>query len=322
EVYSQASAAELERLKQMVLGQAEQLARNANELPASALLEAYAEAFNDVDAWRRLGTISYKRENWSKALMAFSRASTLEYQPEQHAATLQALVKTAAILRAPMERRGDELGILAMYQQLNELQPDHARFQLELAQSHLRLGDSATASLLLENLQYDIDLGAIARQKLAKIAADREPQNASVRSNDKESGMASGYSDIVVPLTPSGTGYLVDVSINTRPQKLLLDTGASVTALTTQAIQNLNLRATGRYLQLATANGTIRSQLFQADKVQIGGLVISQMLVAEIDMQESNGIHGLLGTDLLTQLRDSYSYLIDNRNNALVFRAK
>ncbi len=103
---------------------------------------------------------------------------------------------------------------------------------------------------------------------------------------------------------------------------MLLDTGASITALSLDAIQRLGLEPTGRYIQLSTANGLRTAQLYSANNIRIGRLKKRHLIVAEVDMPSSSGVQGLLGTDLLNSIDQRYSYLIDNQKNALIFRRR
>jgi len=246
------------------------------------------------------------------------RSSALEHRPELFESKLQALIRASNYVRAALEAQGDQIGIRDLYQRLYDQHPNHPRLQLELAQSHLRLGDIGSARPFLENLQYDLEFGTLAQQKLTALDArsTEEPDT------PLQPAAPPKRSELVVPLLRSGNSFLVDVSINARPVRMLLDTGASITALSQDAIRRLNLQATDRYIRLTTANGVRRSQLYQARRVKLGRLTVDNLVVAEIDMERNAPIQGLLGTDLLNQLDNRYSYLIDNQQNALIFRRK
>ena len=49
-------------------------------------------------------------------------------------------------------------------------------------------------------------------------------------------------------------------------------------------------------------------------------MTVRDLVVAEINLGNSQRFQGLLGTDLLNKVGADYSYLIDNENNALIFR--
>jgi clan AA aspartic protease (TIGR02281 family) len=128
--------------------------------------------------------------------------------------------------------------------------------------------------------------------------------------------------DMVVPLRRVGNSLVVPGSINGRSVSLLLDTGASITALSQDMISRLNLQATGDSVQLSTANGVTKARLYRISKMRLGRVFVRDAVVAEIDLRASGSFQGLLGTDILNNADPRYSYLIDNSKNALIFRRK
>lgn len=318
QLYPLLSSNELEKLQKLFLGRAEQLFDAGESQSAETLLKLTAESYDDITSWNALATVAESRNNWELAYRALLRASELEYRPDHLLATLQALVKVSSRLRASLEKQGDWLAIKAMYQNLNDQHPGHARFQLELARAHLRLNEPSAATRLLELLQYDLDLGEIARQMLT----DLRPEEAQKLPADDTAEPRRQPGEVVVPLMRAGDSFLVNVSFGSRRLTMLLDTGASITALSQQTIEKLRLRPTGRFIQLHTANGLRRSQLYRAGRIRLGRLSVSDFVVAEVEFDHSEKIQGLLGTDLLNQIDSRYSFVLDNQQNALIFREK
>jgi clan AA aspartic protease (TIGR02281 family) len=321
DVYSQASSQQLIYFKSIILRAANQLSHNSKEA-AIALLLAYTEAFNDVDAWRQLGSVSADLGDWDAAVTALLASSAQEYEPQAYKASLRALLRAASYARATLEKRNDQVSILALYQRLYDSHPSHPRFQLELAQAHLRLNDYQSARSYLDPLAYDIELGAIAQQLLANIdssLASQEEIPSRIESIRKADWRAS---DIKIPLIRSGNSLLVDVSINSSSMRLLLDTGASITALSSDTIRRLGLSPTGQSISLSTANGLTKSQLYKAERLNLGRIQLKNLLVAEVDLGHKSQVEGLLGTDVLKQVSKHFGYLIDDQQNALIFRKK
>jgi len=319
EVYSQASLDELEQFKALVLQYTDTLIKQGSKQSASDLLEQYANAFDDIDAWRRLGEVASSLGKWDLAVEALIAYSAQEYRPQEFEESLEDLVRVAANARTALEQRNDIAGILALYQRLYEQHPQYSRFQLELAQSHLRLSDPQSATPILETLQYDSELGPLAAQLLEKIQSDfavEEPINES--RNDQ----FNDPNDILVPLQRSGSSLLVDVAINRESMRLLLDTGASITALSANTIRSLRLEPIGRSITLSTANGKVSSELYRANSIRLGRLRLNNLIVAEIDFGSNSAVAGLLGTDVLNELNSDFNYVIDNEKNALIFRKK
>lgn len=321
DVYSQANSQQLNHFRSTVFRTANKLSGN-NKQSASVLLLAYAETFDDVDAWRQLGSVSAELGDWDTAVTALLASSAQEYEPQAYEASLRALLRAASYARASLEQRSDQLSILALYQRLYDVHPSYARFQLELAQAHLRLNDYQSARSYLDPLVYDTELGAIAQQLLANIDSSLTKQKKIQNPIEPVSQTDSRASDIKIPLIRAGNSLLVDVSINSRSMRLLLDTGATITALSSDTIHRLGLKPTGRSISLSTANGLTQSQLYSADRLNLGRLRLENLMVAEVDLGRRSQVDGLLGTDVLKQLSKQFSYLIDDQQNALIFRKK
>ena len=321
DVYSQANSQQLNYFRSTVFRTANKLSGNSKQ-SASVLLLAYAETFDDVDAWRQLGSVSAELGDWDTAVTALLASSAQEYEPQAYEASLRALLRAASYARASLEQRSDQLSILALYQRLYDVHPSYARFQLELAQAHLRLNDYQSARSYLDPLVYDTELGAIAQQLLANIDSSLAKQEKIQNPIEPVSQTDSRTSDIKIPLIRAGNSLLVDVSINSSSIRLLLDTGATITALSSDTIHRLGLKPTGRSISLSTANGLTQSQLYSADRLNLGRLRLENLMVAEVDLGRRSQVDGLLGTDVLKQLSKQFSYLIDDQQNALIFRKK
>ena len=301
-IYQQANTDELDQLKGLVLLHADKLNNIEEYSSARILLNEYSITFNDVDSWQKLAETQTYLNDWEGAVTSFLRSSLLEYRPDNLESTLQSVIRAASYVRAGLERKGDELGILNLYQTIIQQHPNYPRFQLELAQSYLRLNDPKSARPLLETLLHDIALGNLAKQKLAKIDAQQ----------NKQKDLSS---KIVIPLIRSGNSLLIEIILGGQNLRMLLDTGASITAFSHDTISVLNLSPTGESIQLSTANGVVNSQLFSANKLIVGQIIIQKLKVASIDLKSTNGVNGLLGTDVLNQLG---GFIIDNQRNELI----
>ena len=316
-IYSDISSQDLASISRLYWTQARNYSQPANNERLKQLYLVAGKLFDDIEFWDGAAQVAASQKDWTVALEALRRSTALENRPELLEKKLLVLVRYASQLRAQHEALGDELGVRALYQELYREHPNYPRFQLELAQSYLRSGDSKAALPLLKQLQYDPELGAIAKLKLANLekqAASQPIQPAPAKDLDRRAN------DIVVPLRRLGNSFLVSGSVNGVNLTLLLDTGASITAISKDLIKRLKLEATGQVINLSTANGLTTSRLFRVDKLRLGRLYVEDSVVAEIDLGGSREFQALLGTDLLNQADPRYSYVIDNTKNALIFR--
>lgn len=318
EEYRALSSEQIEAYTNLFLNFARQTKNAGKTNQAIEILELFTVSFNNsLDAWTFLSDIHTANKDWLPAIDALLKATALEYRPEQLERLMNNLTTAASHVRYELESQNNELAINDLYRRLYEYHPDSTRYQLELALSYLRLPDLITGRALLEPLQYDVEYGEIARTTIASL-------DEQLISKETENTPASAINrnEIVVPLLRSGNSFFVNAVINNRQVRLLLDTGASITALSESTISSLKLKSSGRSIRLSTANGVRQSELFRADRVRLGSLSISNLQVAAIEFDRNSRIDGLLGTDLLNQIDSRYSYVIDNNRNALIFVIK
>lgn len=320
DAFNQASSDQVEQLKALIVRHSAVLAGESKHQAVVQLLGLYTVSHNDLDAWRMLADAFEISEQWQKALDALLQSNQLEVDSGRYEQNLRRLVRAASNLNTDYQRNGNLLASLALYQSLYEQYPQHPRFQFDLAQAHLALGAENDALALLKNLIYNPELGSLASQNIALIEDDRSAKAA--ESERQKKPQESSGRQIVVPLIRAGTSLLVDTKIEGRRSRLLLDTGASITALSTRRIQQLGLEPTGQAIQLSTANGVTTSQLYHADSLTVGRIKFNNLVIAEIDLPSNSSIEGLLGTDVLRKMEDKYSYLIDDQRNALIFKAR
>ncbi len=317
ERYSHLSSTDLEQLKLEFLKQV----ASAGDGQQKSILIAASSVFDELNIWKLLANIATREADWQLAFDSQLKASQLENDPIELNGLLKQLVISSSYLRSAYEKNDDQLSIKTLYQQLADLHPQFGRFQLELANSHARLGDIQSATTLYDTLSYDPEFSDIAQQALARIDESlAAPSKPVARTQPPEE--AQRRNDIVVPLIAAGSSFLVDTGIDRQRSRLLLDTGASITALSSALIERLDLTPTGQSIRLSTANGLTRARLYRVNRLSLGRLTLRNMIVAEIDLGRRGSFEGLLGTDALNQFKSQYSYVIDNQKNALIFRAR
>jgi len=216
----------------------------------------FSQYFDELVVWDELVKISASLNKPEQEFHALTRAAALESQPD--------ILQTKISLNS----QNDQLGIRMLYQDLLNQHPSSTRFAYELALAQLNIGDNKAAKQLLLPLQYDLEFGGLVASHLAKIDdLKRQQTTPEVIKKNKAEFAAS---DLVVPLSRRGNSFLVDTSINGRRVNMLLDTGASITSLSSQQIQRLGLAPTGRSIRLSTANGERNAALYRAEKIRLG----------------------------------------------------
>ena len=118
-------------------------------------------------------------------------------------------------------------------------------------------------------------------------------------------------------LTRYGDQYIADTQILNRPAALLLDTGASSTAISFElykALRRFNQIKVIGLFDVRTAGGPIRSPLVQIDNMTLGPYKLSNIgvfVMPEAAMQQADG---LLGMNVLKQ----FHFQLDQSNAELL----
>lgn len=314
--YSALSQHQLDQIRSLFLSRVERLPQSQNNARLSAF-ESASDVFKDEIIWQEISNTAIQLKNWDTALGAQLNVFQLQSDPQDIATSLRALLVISNALRAKYDNQGDELSIKDMYQRILRVAFNAPRFQLELAYSHLRLEEEQEARSLLEQLVFDPEVGNIAQEALARLN-----ESSTVAKTESQKPTRIRTNGIVVPLESFGTSFIVNTRIERQNTRLLLDTGASITALSRDLINRLNLTPINRQIRLNTANGSTTANLYQVDRLQLGRLVLNNIIVADIDMGNSTNFQGLLGTDTLNKLKNDYSYVIDNAQKALIFKRR
>ena len=131
------------------------------------------------------------------------------------------------------------------------------------------------------------------RTKPAPVALAARPDDGPSPANSRA---------MVVPRDARGH-FLVDGRIDGRQFSFMIDTGASVVALTASDAARLAIHPAPRdfTVEVKTANGSVRAAPVQLDMVELGDLVVRD--VAAIVLPEQALRDNLLGLSFLSRLR-------------------
>lgn len=122
---------------------------------------------------------------------------------------------------------------------------------------------------------------------------------------------------ISVPLERLGSLFVVTIQINeTRPARLILDTGASHTILSRAIARDLGLFSLRPVASVTmhTAGGSVQADMVQVDSIRIAGAEVRNSIVAIHDLPDAPpDIEGLLGLSVLRQ----FEVTLDTARNRL-----
>ncbi len=186
----------------------------------------------------------------------------------------------------------------------NEKQPNNVEVLVALVRHHMLVGEYGLAENYIERVPPDVDnlitIDVLSRRLNKTIAA----------SQDTDKG---------IPLMQFGNHFLVEVQFNQdHSLKLMLDTGASRTVLSPQAIRVLSSVSEGvTDLKISghaeTANGFAFTRLYQMEQFSVNDFYIDNPLVLVMKMSGNDQFDGLLGMDFLSR----FEFRIDYQQNRL-----
>ncbi len=124
----------------------------------------------------------------------------------------------------------------------------------------------------------------------------------SVAVNAATNTAVSTSRSVVVPRDPRGQ-FEVDARVNGRHVDFMVDTGASVIALTARDAARLGIRPppSAFTAEVRTANGAVRAAPAVLDAVEVGDLVVHD--VAALVLPDEALSDNLLGLSFLSRLR-------------------
>jgi clan AA aspartic protease (TIGR02281 family) len=303
--YSQVSRQEFNQAENMLFSAAKNLTEQNKYQASSKLINAYLQYFKHPEAYFILGRNYLELSDYPQSIQYFVESIKTEHRTTKLERTKRLLVDTAKRYQTELSQSGNIWEIQRLYESLFDQFPTDPSIIAEYAKSLMATRNLEKAESLLQTLSYEPGYAAQARQMLEQIQALQSSSIAAAQHSDKPNA---------IPLQKRGSSYIAKTSINGKTSHLLLDTGASITALSLDAVRRLGLTPTSRSIVLNTANGKYQATLYKADSVAMGKYQVKGMLVAGIELDSNTGFAGLLGTDWLNY----FDYQIDGANNALL----
>jgi clan AA aspartic protease (TIGR02281 family) len=201
--------------------------------------------------------------------------------------------------------------LMGYYEYLQALDLNTPASELRQADLYTALGETARAQRLLKALM-DQDIGADPawttqlRERL--VDAPATAQSPSI-------ALSNG-----LPLSRQGSHYLVDSQLNGEQLVLMIDTGASITSISSEQF----LRLPRQHFQLMgsrmfnTANGYTLGEVYRAQTFTLGEYILKDITIAVLPFQAPDNADGLLGMNVLRNFR----FEIDQDNSMLRLRLR
>ncbi len=306
---ARADESAIQRARSQLLAHARQLSMHADYLSAIQLLQLYLEiSYRDAEARMLLADAYRGNKELRPAIEQLYEAKGQAYRTETLDQLTWRIRAVATEYASALQQRSDNSGLLELYQDLTQLEPSYAPYFLGLASAQLALGDNDAARQSLLLVAQDPEVSAQARQLLERVrvaAHEQRPPESSAPETEVPG----------IALLRSGSHFLVNARLGGAQQvRLLIDTGASLTMLTPDALKDggVGAHSTGRTGTFNTANGRVRAPIYRLDALAVGDWQVSDLEVGVLDLGDAH-IDGLLGMNFLRH----FQFFID-QNEALL----
>ena len=277
---------------------------------AERLLQQFlVAAYRDVEARILLAAAYHGQQDFHAAIDQLYEARGHAYRPAMRARITGRIRSNVAELTRMLKSNDDHYALLALYQRLIALEPDHAPWFMGLAAAQLALDDKQAARRSLQLVSQDPEVGEQAQMMLAEL----DVALAGMRDVESRESAPGG---VGIPLQRSGNHYIVDARpARGRSIRLLIDTGASLTIFTPGVLEQrgISYQDTGRTAVFNTANGTVRAPVYKLDALSVGDWQVKQLEIGVLALAGMPGVDGLLGMNFLSHFR----FFID-QNEALL----
>jgi clan AA aspartic protease (TIGR02281 family) len=186
------------------------------------------------------------------------------------------LVEDHARTLAERDAQGE---VLTFYEELSLVQPHDDRYRVGAVRALLALGELDRAERLLA-----------------------ETGNAGVEEATLE-GLRDEleFARTGLPIARRGALLVAEVLVNGRPVTMMVDTGATHSALTTDRLRRVGARREGPRVRVQTAGGVIEAPRYVLDHLGVAGRVFQGFEVLALD-ELPPGVDGLLGVDVLDRI--------------------
>jgi clan AA aspartic protease (TIGR02281 family) len=205
--------------------------------------------------------------------------------------------------------------ILAIFvEPLLQIDPNNKLFIVALAQAYAEQQQANLMENTLASLPFD-DPDALAIRDIIQIV--ETVQNTNKPDNNEDPSLTS--TERAIPLNQYGDQYVVGAQLGGNNVDLLIDTGATITAIDRDHYRQLNKRFKINYLgrfKVNTANGSLMAPMYQFRELQIGHRKVENIAVVILPMGGLANADGLLGMNFLRE----FDFRIDQRKALLYLK--
>lgn len=269
-------------LERMVVAWMERQQQQRNILPTLELTELWLRQYRlDAQVLLLQAELLQQAGRARDAIVPLYDVLLWHGDAKQQARARVLLTVLVDALAAGHAQRQEWGALQSLYEQLSDLDPGEHRWRLAAARWSLQAGDDAQAQEYLDEL-YGIGIAA-------ELAGPRDDLQLAIAARSRK-----------LPFRSHNGHWRATVRTPDAELEMLVDTGASVSAVARHSIGGLRSYATGQSLAVSTAGGLVRAPVYRIPEVQIGTYQFNDLKVIILDLDAP--IDGLLGMDVLSKL--------------------
>lgn len=265
---------------------------------AIVLLKNYLrEHPNDKQTWYWLAKIYQVQKKYTPAVEAWFKYLEREDDANLIDNAIGSLKNIfQSLVLAPLNSPDTEIWLAGQINKLLDISINDSQLHLMLAQLYLKTEDEYQA-------QYHALMAATDPQ------TQTQAENILAQLNGTTPEAAQQ-----IPLTRFGEQYIVQITIEGVPTRLLLDTGASISGVSQSYIEkHPQLVKLAKPIRLNTASGIKDSYLFTVDQLTLGSAQFFRHILAVLPMEGVAEFDGLLGVDVLGK----FDFVINQNTSTL-----
>lgn len=213
-------------------------------------------------------------------------------------------------------KRNYSWDILAMFvEPLLQLEPNNRLYILSLAVAYAELFQQG----LMENMLASLDFDDPDAQRIRNIILEQRITQTNEQTEEFNTDDVTTSIGRPIPLKQFGDQYVVNAKLSSNPVALLIDTGASVTAISRQYFSHLSNRYKVNYLgrfNIGTAGGSIMARMYQFRELTINHVTVENLPVVILPMQGIENADGLLGMNFLRE----FDFKIDQKKSVMFIK--
>ncbi len=198
---------------------------------------------------------------------------------------------------------------------LIQVAPNNRQYILALAQAYAEQDHFQLMENVLASLPPDDPSAQALRQQTLSSPPPSQSTDPFLSPQDDPFARERQFSKI--QLKQYGDQYVVQANLANRPIDLLIDTGASITAVSEAFYERLSKSYRPRFqgqFNINTAGGTVMASVYRFNVLSIGHLQVENIAVVVLPFDNLPNAQGLLGMNFLRE----FEFKIDQKNAQLL----